>query len=459
MKIVVLNGSPKGITSVTMQYVHYIQKRFPSHEFKITNIAQEIKKIESDREYFQSIINDIRTADGVLWAFPLYFLLVASQYKRFIELIWENNAQEVFRDKYAAALSTSIKFHDHSAHNYIRAVSEDLQMRNVGFFSAHMYDLVHRKEQQRLTLFAGDFIKAIEQRRITTRVFPPMQSVATTYMPGPVTKKVDNSGLKTLIVSDCENDTSNLARMIARLKAAFLKEVEVINLRELNIKGGCLGCINCGIDNTCVYAGKDDYIEFYNTKFKTADILILAGAIKDRYLSAKTKEFFDRSFFNNHSPTLQGKQVGGLVSGPLGQIPNLRQIIEASFEFQQTNLVDIVTDEEPEATQLDSLLDSLAQRLVDNARAGYIKPVTFLSFGGKKIFRDDIYGSLRFVFQADHRYYKKHGFYDFPQKNYKIRLINGVMMLLTKIPGFRKEFKRRIKPEMIKPFQRVLRSS
>jgi len=32
MKITVLNGSPKGIKSVTMQYVQYIQKMFPQHE-------------------------------------------------------------------------------------------------------------------------------------------------------------------------------------------------------------------------------------------------------------------------------------------------------------------------------------------------------------------------------------------------------------------------------------------
>jgi hypothetical protein len=35
MKIVVLNGSPKGEYSVTLQYVHYIQKKFPGHEWKI----------------------------------------------------------------------------------------------------------------------------------------------------------------------------------------------------------------------------------------------------------------------------------------------------------------------------------------------------------------------------------------------------------------------------------------
>ena len=35
MKIIVLNGSPKGELSVTMQYVAYLAKLYPQHEFDI----------------------------------------------------------------------------------------------------------------------------------------------------------------------------------------------------------------------------------------------------------------------------------------------------------------------------------------------------------------------------------------------------------------------------------------
>ena len=76
--------------------------------------------------------------------------------------------------------------------------------------------------------------------------------------------------------------------------------------------------------------------------------------------------------------------------------------------------------------------------------------------GGMKVFRDDIWGRLRFVFQADHKFYKKHGMYDFPQKYFKTRIRNGIMMLLTKIPSFKKEFIKRLKKEMIKSHQKIL---
>ena len=84
-----------------------------------------------------------------------------------------------------------------------------------------------------------------------------------------------------------------------------------------------------------------------------------------------------------------------------------------------------------------------------------IKPSNFLVMGGRKIFRDDIWGRLRFVFQADNRFYREHGMYDFPQKNLKTRITNLKMMLLTKIPVVKKEFIKRIKTEMIKPHQKV----
>ena len=154
MKIVVLNGSPKGNISVTLQYVLFIRKKFPQHELKVFNIAQEFRKIEGEEEAFQEIIEAVKSADGVLWAFPLYILLVHSNYKRFIELIRERGVESAFKGKYTAALSTSIHFFDHTAHNYINAICDDLDMRYVGSFSADMYDLLQTKEQDKLIRFA-----------------------------------------------------------------------------------------------------------------------------------------------------------------------------------------------------------------------------------------------------------------------------------------------------------------
>jgi hypothetical protein len=256
---------------------------------------------------------------------------------------------------------------------------------------------------------------------------------------------------------DLENPQGNLIRMAEHFRKTFSREIEMINLRQVDIKGGCLGCIQCGYDYTCAYTGKDEFIDFFNTKVKTADIVVFAGEIKDRYLSSRWKMFFDRSFFNTHTPYLAGKQIGFIVSGPLSQMPNLRQILEAYTELQRANLVDIVTDEYEDSTVIDGLLEKLATGLVWFAERSYIQPRTFLGVGGTKIFRDDVWGRLRFPFRADHQFYKKHGIYDFPQKDYKGRIVSQILLLLTKIPTMRKEiYQKRMKEEMIKPLQKAL---
>ena len=456
MKIVVLNGSPKGNMSVTLQYVLFIRKKFPQHELKVFNIAQEFRKIEGEEKAFQEIIEAVKSADGVLWAFPLYLLLVHSNYKRFIELIRERGVESAFKGKYTAALSTSIHFFDHTAHNYINAICDDLDMRYVGSFSADMYDLLKEKEQVKLTLFARHFFEAIENRVPTSKNFMPVVHKKFGYTPGKVGNKIDVGSKKVLILTDSTDSGTNLGRMVQRFRDSFSSEVELVNLNDVNIKGGCLGCIQCGYDNTCAYQGKDGYIDFFNTKVKPADVLVFAGAIKDRYLSSRWKLYFDRSFFMGHAPKYTGKQMGFIISGPLSQIPNLRQILEAYAEGEGASPVDFVTDEPEDSAEIDALLHSLAERLIRFASEGCMKSSTFLGVGGTKLFRDEIWGRLRPSFAADYRFYQKHGMHDFPQKDYKMRLIVGIFMLLEKLPAFRKEYVKRTKAEMIKPLQKIV---
>ena len=167
VKIVVLNGSPKGMTSVTMQYVLFLRKKLPQHEFTILNVCQDVRKLESDEQVFLETIKSVAESDGVLWAFPLYYLLVHGGYKRFIELVFARGAGTAFEGKYAAVLTTSIHFFDHTAHEYLNGICDDLGMKYVGSYSAEMQDLLREQERDRLLLFADDFLHAIEERRST----------------------------------------------------------------------------------------------------------------------------------------------------------------------------------------------------------------------------------------------------------------------------------------------------
>ena len=159
MKIIVLNGSPKGLTSATMQYVLFLQKKLPQHEFTIVNVCQDIEKLENDEEAFREVIKSVAESDGVLWAFPVYIMLVHGQYKRFIELVFAKGAGSAFEGKHAAVLSTSIHFFDHTAHEYLNGICDDLGMKYAGSYSAEMMDLCDAKERDRFLLFANDYLR------------------------------------------------------------------------------------------------------------------------------------------------------------------------------------------------------------------------------------------------------------------------------------------------------------
>ncbi len=456
MKLIVLNGSPKGDFSVTMQYIHFIQNNHPEHEFKIINIASAISAIENDTSKFDSITDEIKNADGVLWAFPLYYWLVHSGYKRFIELINERKAENAFHGKYAASFSTSIHFFDHTAHNYIEAVSNDLDMNYTGFYSAAMHDLLIEKERKQILSFFEDFLSSISNKIPTEKSFLPVAGKIGDYKPGLNSVKIKTDNKNIVIVADFSDDSSNLAGMAGRFQEMFDGQVQVININNIRIKGGCLGCIKCGFDNICVYGENDDVKRIYNTELAKADIIVYALHIVDRYFSSRFKMFLDRSFMNGHQPRNFGKQIAYIVSGPLSQIQNLRQIMQGYAEITGGNFAGSVTDESGDSSLIDGLLHTLAWKLVEYSKTGYEKTGTFLKVGGMKIFRDEIYSHMRFAFQGDYSYYKKYNLFDFPQKNLKARFFNLIMIPFSKIPPVRESIRKEMIEHMVSPYRKIV---
>ena len=456
MNITVLNGSPKGDKSVTLQYVNYIKKIYPQHEYKIINVSQNINKIEKKNDYLKSIVDNVRDSDAVVWATPVYYLLVPANYKRFIELIFEKRLEQYFNGKQTAVITTSIHFFDHTAHNYMRAICDDLKMKFVGSYSADMYDLLKKEERKRFEIFSDNFFKDIITNSSSPLRFQPIQYRDFLYQPGGQSEKYDLEGKRLLILADSTDKTTNLGKMIDLLHEYFFNNIEVININEIDIKGYCLGCLQCAYENQCVYEDQDEYIDIYKNKVMRADILVFAGTIKDRYLSSRWKLFFDRSFFKGHVSSISGKQIGIIISGPLSQLPNLRQILEAYFELQHANLIDIITDEFGDSSQIDAMIKSFSKRIVNQANSMFVGAPTFLGVAGTKLFRDEIWGRLRFPFRADYERYKSDGVFDFPQGNWKSRIRNSFMLFLSKSPKFRSDVNKRMKDEMIKPFEKLI---
>jgi multimeric flavodoxin WrbA len=374
MKIIVLNGSPKGEYSITLQYVKYLQKVYTGHEFKVIHVSLKINKLEKNEPYFREVIEEVERADVILWTFGLWVLAVPAQYMRFIELIMERKAERAFAEKYTAAMSTSIQFYDHTAHNYIRAVCEDLGMRYVDGISFYMLDFMKEEKRKDLLIFFDNLFQTHDQMLHTSSIFTPITSNGFTYKPSAAENKI-NSSKSVLVLTDQQDQHTNLGKMINRFVDSFHQKPEIIDLNSIHIKGACLGCMKCGFDYNCHY--NDGFKEFYNNQVRRADILVFAGTMKGRYLSSLWKTFFDRAYFWNHTPSLFRKQIAYIVSGPVSQNANLLQILEGNVTARQSaNLVDIISDESADSEVMDGLLNRLARQAVQYAEKDFVRPKT-----------------------------------------------------------------------------------
>ncbi len=461
MNIVVLNGSPKGPDSVTMQYIYYFQKRYSSHDFVIINAAQQLALYEKQETAFNAVMEKVEKADFILWAFPLYFLLVNSQYMRFIELIFERKRTHCFVDTYAASLSTSIHFFDHTAHNYIHSMCDDLGMNFVGELPAHMQDLMKPAIRSSIDSVFANWLKIIESRVPTTPTYAPINAPPQTeYHPQLCPEPVVNTGKRVSIIADVSEKSSNIGRMVEQMHAYF-PEAQLVNLRELCF-GPCRGCMKCGFDNHCAYEGKDDFNEMYRTCVLPADIIIFAGTLQRRYFSSEWQKYLERSFVKTHQTVLKNKQVCFLVSGPLSQNQNAQEVIKGYTETMQGNLVTIISDDSPailsssDSAIIDKQIEHTAYALSSFAEKRVFAPISFLGVAGLKIFRDEIYQGLRFVFQADHAYYKQHKLYDFPQKKVFLWLGVTAMVLMSKLPFLREKIRRKLKTVMLQPYKNII---
>ena len=403
MKIAVINGSPKGKYSITLQTVLYLQRKYPQHCFEILHAGQKIKSLEKD---FTPAKTLMESADAVLFSYPVYTFLAPSQLHRFIALTKENNVN--LDGKFATQISTSKHFYDVTAHKYIEENALDLKMGYIRGLSADMEDLLTEKGQKEAGQFFDRFLWAVQENICVknTADMPAFSPVPATAASPSADKK---TGRDIVILTDCTDPDSNLGRMIDRFRNKLCYESRIVNIAEYPLAGGCLGCFRCAVSEKCVY--KDGFDTFLRENIQKADAIIYAFTISDHSMGARFKMYDDRNFCNGHRTVTVGMPVGYLVSGRYSSENNLRTVIEARSETGGNFLAGVATDEVQTDTQVDQLAKSLAFAL----ETGHTAPQNFWGVGGMKIFRDLIY-QMRGMMRADHKFYKKQGIYDFPQK-------------------------------------------
>lgn len=403
MKIAVINGSPKGKYSITLQTVRYLERKYPEHEFTVLHAGQRIKALEKDFAEAKKLLD---ACDAVLFSYPVYTFLAPSQLHRFIELVKEHEID--IKGKYATQISTSKHFYDITAHKYIEENALDLKMKYIRGLSADMEDLLSEQGREDAEKFFVRFLWSVKEDIYTVRAKEPSEyKMVRATVPG---EAVNTKAEKDIvIITDNTDETSNLQTMIARFRQVFPYQTRIVNISEYPLMGGCLGCFRCAVSEKCVY--KDEFDSFLRENIQKADAIVYAFTISDHSMGSRFKMYDDRNFCNGHRTVTVGMPVGYLVSGNYGAENNLRTVIEARCETGGNFLSGVATDEYATDKQIDDLAKSLSFALETKHKT----PQNFWGVGGMKIFRDLIY-QMRGMMRADHKFYKKQGIYDFPQK-------------------------------------------
>ena len=441
MKIAVINGSPKGNYSITLQTVNYLSRKFPDEEIRVLNAGQTVKALEKS---FDAAREVLEWAEAIIFSYPVYTFIAPCQLHRFIELIKENGVD--ISGKYSSQITTSKHFYDTTAHRYIEENCRDLGLKYIKGLSADMNDLLTEKGREEAEKFFNYFKKCAKEG-----LYERYAERETGYSPIAPTEREDvgkRLERDVVIVTDCKDESSRLAAMIRRFRAALPISSRVVNISDYPFSGGCLGCFNCAVSGSCVY--KDKFDVFLREQIQKADATVYAFTVRDHSMGSRFKMYDDRNFCNGHRTVTVGMPVGYLVSGPYSEEENLRTVIEGRASVGGNFLAGVATDE----FDTDGQIDRLAETLTFALETGHTAPQSFLGVGGMKIFRDLIY-EMRGMMRADHKFFKSHGQYDFPQKKRLNSLKMYLVGFLLSNEKIRKKMGNKMNEGMMMPYKKL----
>ena len=443
MKIVVLNGSPKGKYSISLQTVNYLEKLHPEHLFEILHVGQRIKSLEKD---FSPVADALEHADLILFCYPVYTFIAPYQLHRLIELIKESGIS--LAGKFVTQITTSKHFYDVTAHRYIEDNCHDLGLKVIHGLSADMDDLLTEQGQADARAFWDHVSYCISQDFYEHHV--PFNRVSVhAPVDVPSSAKTDDKDGDVVVLTNREESDDQLLRMIERFRAVCPRKTRVVNIREYPFRGGCLGCFNCAVSGKCIYTdGFDDYLR--NT-IQSAQAIVLAFTVKDHSMGASFKLYDDRQFCNGHRTVTMGMPMGYLISGSYSEEYNLQMIVEGRAQVGHNFLAGVATDESDPNGEIDKLAEKLDWALHNR----YTPPQNFLGVGGMKIFRDLIW-LMQGMMKADHKFYKKHGQYDFPQKKRGMMLKMYLVGALISSPKIKAKMGNAMNEGMIAPYKKLL---
>lgn len=439
MKICVINGSPRGESSVTLQTVLYLEKRFSQHSFDFLNAGTGIQSFERD---MSGAVEAIRSAELLLFSYPVYSFLAPAQLHRFVELMKRSGGD--FQGICATQLTTSRHFFDVTAHRYLEENCRDMGMHIIHGLSAGSEDLLTEQGRREAEDFFRYLVYCVENG-----LYEPVPPAAPAS-PRPAYTQALSPGVKpegfdTVIVGDLREEDAGLRAMIKDFGALYPYKTRFVNLADFPFQGGCLGCLNCAADGRCVR--QDGFDAFLREHIRGADAIVYAFTLRDHSMGSRFKLYDDRQFCNGHRTATEGKPFAYIIDGDYEAEENLKTVIEARAQVGHNFLAGVGHD-------LDSM-EAAARRLAYALENRCLPPRNFYGVGGMKISRDLVW-LMQGIMKADHMYYKSCGLYDFPQKRRGRMLAMRLLGALMRNPAAKAKTAAKFNRWMMAPYKKLL---
>jgi multimeric flavodoxin WrbA len=379
MKILVINGSPKGEYSITYQTARYLHMKFPDDQYNVLHVAANIDQFGND---ILPVLIAMEEADLILFCYPVYSMLAPSQMMHFMEIIKASKVR--LSGKYMTQVTTSEHFFDMTAHRYIEENCNDLGMKVLPGLSQRTGDLLTKKGQLDAIKFWSYIRHCVmqdeysEEKNIAERKYVSGRNI---YTPS-ISKTAKDAQYKVLIITDCAKEDQQLRNMIIDFRHALKYESTVENLHYKHFKAGCNGCLKCAVNSKCIY--KDGFELLIQNKLAMADAVVFAFNIVDHSTGYVMQMYEDRQFCSPLHDIIKDKPIAYITSGDLADEDNLCTVLEARAEMMRNFIAGYATDEENTEHSIQKTADKLSYALYHRMSL----PETFYGMAGARMLRE-----------------------------------------------------------------------
>lgn len=275
MFITVLNHSPKGEDSITLQVINYLKKAYSEDHFEVFNCALG--------DVSDELLQSIRESELVIHTSSIFHLGVHAQMIGFLDQL---SQYPVMVNKPVSYVTTSLKLGDSKCEEYIA--------RTMGYQGARVL--------QMLSLFDEEILSLEGQSKVC-KWFE--------YLKASVVERCETPKYQiTWVYCDVDDRNKEIEETLREEVDKYFKSSKVITLEEYQVSP-CVACYNCYTNRQCVLS--DDFLKCCDDIYNESDFIVFVGTLHFGELSEQFKKWLDRHVQWGRVPDNRRKVFGYVV--------------------------------------------------------------------------------------------------------------------------------------------------